>query len=77
MVPAILTGSKLRRTAAAGLLALAIGGGAATAVAATTDESLRGPDVTIIAEKESETSDRRDTDHVPPPGAKWTGEYRC
>ncbi|MBK79395.1 MAG: hypothetical protein CMQ43_00555 [Gammaproteobacteria bacterium] len=52
MVPAILTGSKLPRTAAAGLLALAIGGGAATAVAATTDESLRGPDVTIIAEKE-------------------------
>lgn len=37
----------------AGLLALAIGMGAtATAAAATTDESLRGPDVTIIAEEE-------------------------
>ena len=52
MVPAILTGSKSRRLTA-GLLALAIGvGGTATAAAATTDESLSGPDVTIIAEEE-------------------------
>jgi len=34
------------------LLALLTLGGAAAAGAATTDESLRGPDVTIIAEEE-------------------------
>jgi len=55
MVPAFHRASKARRARPASvaiLLALLAFGGAAAAGAATADESVRGPDVTIIAEEE-------------------------
>ena len=53
MVPAFHRASKARLAAgAAALLALVLLGAAPAARAASAEESLRGPDVTIIAEEE-------------------------